>query len=46
MGFNNHITEGSDATFLKFNENSISEIISLSNQNFEIWEKGEFFKIK
>ena len=44
MGFNNHISEGSDATFLKFNENSISEIVSISNQNFEIWEKGEFFK--
>ena len=46
MGFNCLISEGSDATFLKFNENSVSEIISLSNQKFEIWEKGEFLKIK
>ena len=46
MGFNSHISEGSDATFLKFIENSISEIVSLSSQNFEIWEKGEIFKIK
>ena len=44
MGFNNKIQEGSEASFLKFNQSSISEIMTLSKNHFQIWEKGKLIR--
>ena len=41
MGFNNLISVGSEASFIKFNADSLYDLLSGKNFEYEVWNKGE-----
>ncbi len=41
MGYDNEIKKGSEASFLKFSEGSICDIIENSNIKYQVWQKGK-----
>ena len=41
MGFNNLISIGSQASFVKFNVNSLYDLFSVNNFEYAVWNNGE-----
>ena len=41
MGFNNLISVGSEASFIKFNVDSLYDLFSGKNFEYDVWNKGE-----
>ena len=45
MGIRNKIEEGEDATFLRFDLNSIFELMNSQSQKYDVWNKGNIISV-